>query len=341
VNLSKSALSLMAAVAAAAFPFAAPAQDKPVELRYATVAPQKSIWGTQLERYAKTLDEESGGTVRMQMFFGGQLGAENEIVKQVATGRLDAGGVGLVFASTLVPELQLLTLPMYFKDQAELDCVIDTAMTRPVTERLAAKGVQLYGWGEAGSVHFIGRKPYVAPSDVAGTKAGTFGTRQGQLFWQALGANTAPTSTTEMASGLQTGLIDLTVTVPVFYVAAGINKIAPVITRSDLYFLPTVALMNKSVWDRLSPAQQQSFRRVVQKLPPSLIRQEVREFEGRMLAVHEKGGGQVAVLTPEQREAFRRAVAPMWPRMVQEAGPEGPRFFELLEAGRRACEKKA
>jgi TRAP-type transport system periplasmic protein len=340
VNTLCRLMSMMTAVTAAAMPFAAGAQDRPVELRYATVAPQKSVWGMQLERNFKALEEESGGTVRMQPYFGGQLGAEVEIVKQVASGRLDAGGVGLMFAATLVPELQLLTLPMFFRNQAELDCVLDTALTGPVAERLATKGLRLMNWGEAGSVQMIGKKPYLTPADVAGTKAGTFGTRQGQLFWQALGANTAPTSNTEVGPGLQTGLIDLTVTVPVLYVAAGINKIAPVLTKGDFYFLPTVGLMNKAVWDRLSPAQQESFGRVQKRLPPSLIRQEVREFEGRMLAQHEKTGGQTAVLTPEQREAFRAAVAPMWPRMVQEAGPDAPAFFAQIQAARTGCEKK-
>jgi len=31
---------------------------------------------------------------------------------------------------------------------------------------------------------------------------------------------------------------------------------------------------------------------------------------------------------------------PLYPRMVQDAGPGGPRFFEQMEAGRKACDKR-
>lgn len=325
---------LLAFASACAF-----AQDKPVELRFATVSPQKSVWGQQYERIARAIEDETRGSVKLQLYFGGQLGSGNELVQQVARGRIDVAASILGFTATLVPELQVAGLPMYYRSEAEHDCVIDSALHSEVTQRLAGKGVQLLGWTDAGTGHFIGKKPYPTPAEVRGTKAATFGTRSAALFWEALGANTVPVTIPEQASAFQTGLIDLAVAVPTFYVAAGQNKVAPVLTKSNSYFTPAILFMHKPTWDALSPEQRAGVQRAFARMPAAQLRAQARDAEERMLQAHVQGGGQVLELSPAQRDAFRRIIAPQWPRMVQEAGTEGGVLFERIEAARKACEK--
>jgi TRAP-type C4-dicarboxylate transport system substrate-binding protein len=74
-------------------------EAKPVELRYAAGAPQRSVWGMQVERFAKAVEEESKGTVKIQPYLGGQLGSDVEIIQQVARGRIDMAGIPVPFAS--------------------------------------------------------------------------------------------------------------------------------------------------------------------------------------------------------------------------------------------------
>ncbi|MCW5633622.1 MAG: TRAP transporter substrate-binding protein [Rubrivivax sp.] len=329
-------LTLAALVASPALGQARPT----VELRYTASAPLKTPWIMQIERWANAIDEESRGAVRIAVFHSSQLGSEQDTVQQVARGRIDLGGFALGNAALLVPEVSLLLMPLYFKTPSEVDCVLDTAITPAVSELFAAKGVQFIGWGEAGVLDLAGKRPFVAPGDLKGLKAGTQGTRMYAHFWSGLGANPTAMNSTEVASHFQTGLIDVAATVATLYVPAGIGKVAPVLTRLDLAPLPTVTLMNKAAWDKLAPEQQQAMTRARARVPVAQNRQEIRDFEGRIRGMHEKAGGQVVQLTPEQREEWRKAVAPLWPKMVQEAGPGGPKFFEQMEAGRKACEKR-
>ena len=330
-------LSLLLALAAGT----AAAQTAPVELRYATVAPERSVWGAQITRWAADVAAEIGGAVKVQPYWSGQLGAEADIIQQVARGRIDAGATGIAFGALLAPELQLVLLPGYFRSAAEQDCVLDGGLQAHIAERLAGKGLQLIGLAEAGSIVMIGKRPFASPADLTGAKAGFYGNRMGTLMWQALGANPTQTSSTELAAGLQTGLIDVAGTVPVLYVGAGINKVAPVATRFELMYMPSIVVVNKAAWERLAPAQQEAVRRATERQPAARMRAEVRAQEQQMLQAHVQGGGQLVEPTPAQREAFRRALAPSWPRMVEEAGPEGARFFERMEAGRKACEGRS
>jgi TRAP-type C4-dicarboxylate transport system substrate-binding protein len=75
-------------------------------------------------------------------------------------------------------------------------------------------------------------------------------------------------------------------------------------------------------------------------VPVAQRRAEVREFQQRMLDQHVASGGQLALATPAQREAFRKVLAAAWPQMAREAGPDGPAFFEAMEAARKTCEEK-
>lgn len=312
---------------------------KPVELRYAAGAPERSVWGMQVQRFVKAVEEESGGSVKIQPFLGGQLGNDMELLQQVARGRIDMAGVPAPMAAVLVPELQLLALPIYYRTAAELDCVLDGGLAADVEQRMAARGLRVISWGESGTLDFIGKRAYTTPADLAGVKSGSSGTRMGTLMWEAFKANPTPSPPTETASAFQTGLIDVTATVPVFYVAAGINKVAPVMTRVDLFHVPSFNLMNKAAWDKLSPDQQAAIERARRRTGVAQQRREVREFQAQMREAHVRGGGQLVELTQAQRDAFRSVLEPVWPRMVAEAGPQAAAFMSVMDAGRKACAK--
>jgi TRAP-type C4-dicarboxylate transport system substrate-binding protein len=312
-------------------------EAKPVELRYAAGAPQRSVWGMQVERFAKAVDEESKGTVKIVPFLGGQLGSDVEIIQQVARGRIDMAGVPVPFAALLVPELQLTALPTYFRNAEELDCVMDGGLMAEIENRIGGKGLKVISWGESGALDLVGKRAFASPSDLAGTKAGTSGGRIGVIMWEALKANPVTVQPPEATAAFQTGLIDVTATVAVFYVASGMNKVAPVLTRTDLFFIPSFNLMNRAAWERLSPEQQAAIERARRRTGVAQQRREVREFQAQMRQAHVAAGGQLVEPDAAGREAYRRAMAPAWPAMVAAAGPDGPGFFAVMDTGRKAC----
>lgn len=317
----------------------APAQEaKPLTvLRYANAAPQASVWGMQTERWGRAVEEASEGTLRIDLFLGGQLGADADLVQQVARGRLDVAGVGMGFLPLIAPEVQLLMLPFFFRSPAETDCALDRHLGAAIDARLAAKGVKLVGWGEGGTLDFAGKRAFTSPADIAGVKAGTLGTRAMQIMWQALGANPTVLTFLDIPAAFQAGLIDVAPTVPVMYVSQGLNKVAPVLSRIALFHGSWASIVHKPTWDRLTPGQRAAFARADARIPLHQTRQEVRAYQQQVIEAHLKGGGQVLEPTAPQREAFRQAIAPHYPRMVEAAGPDGPAFYALMEAARQAC----
>lgn len=330
--------ALVAAAIMAVFAGTASAQPtEPVVLRYSTSAPERSAYSAQFMRLAQAISEETGGSVRLDIYYGSQLANDRDAVQQVARGRIDMTGANITNWSALVPELQLLMLPMYFRSAAEMDCTLDGSLAQEVARRLQARGVRMLRWGDGSTMEMFGKKAYTSPADLAGLKGGAYGSRLGVLMWQALDARPTPVSTAEVATALQTGLIDVTVTVPIYYVALGLNKIAPVMTRLDLYFSSSVNAISQAAWERLTPPQRDGITRALARVPVAQIRSETRAAQQRAFDQHVASGGQLVVATPEQRAAFRKVFEPVWPQVARESGPDGPAFFEALQAARKAC----
>ncbi|WP_158219953.1 TRAP transporter substrate-binding protein [Ideonella sp. A 288] len=337
------AAALMAAVGCAMLSMSTgvAAQDKkPIELRYSSGAPPKgNPWVTQIERFAKHVEEESKGELKIQPFLNSALGSEQDTVQQVARGRIDMGGYASGAAALVVPEVALLVMPFYFRNVAEFDCVLDNHMTKPVAELYDKKGVKFLGWTEVGSIELFGKKPFLAPKDLNGAKAAIYANKTQSLFFSSLGASPTPLGLPEWIPAFQTGMADVVMTPITFALPSGLTKVAPVATRLGVYDSPALTLMNKATFDKLPKHLQDALVKAGERTPSSQYRAEVRGFEGVLYGMHEKAGGQIVVATQEQRDAWRKQLEPVYPKIVKETGGTSEAFFATMEAGRKACAK--
>lgn len=332
--------SLAAALSLGVMPSLSQAQPKPLELRYSSGAPPKgNPWATQIERYVKEVDEESKGGIKISAFLANQLGSEQDTIQQVARGRIDMGGYSSGSAALIVPEISLLVMPFYFKNAAELDCVLDNHMTPLVKDLFAKKGIQFLNWTEVGTIDMIGKKPYLSPKDLQGAKAISYANKTQAMFFAAHGANANPLGLPEWIPAIQTGLGELVMTPITLALPSGLTKVAPVITRLALYDSPGLTLINKSVFDKLSNDQKDALERAAARHPAAVMRSEVRNFETVLFGMHEKAGGQAPTITQAQREEWRKATESIYPQIVKEVGGSAESFFATMEAGRRACAK--
>jgi TRAP-type transport system periplasmic protein len=329
--------TLFAALAASTASFAQKAPT--TTLRYTTGAPAKTPWVTQLERFAKDVDEESKGDIKIDPFIAAQLGNEQDTIQQVARGRIDMGGFSTGAVALVLPELAVLNIPFLFTSLAEQDCIIDTHMTKPITEGLTKKGIKFLGWTEVGTADVIGKKPFKTPSEVNGLKAISASNKVSAMTWSTLGANPNPIGITEQASAFQSGLADVQSTVVTFYLPSGLNKVAPVLTRVELSDAPGIIVINQAVWDKLSAEQKTALQKGTDRRSADLLRKEIRGFEETLRGMHVKGGGTIVEVTPAEREQWRAKLQPVWPAMVKEVGAEGEALLKTIEAGRASCKK--
>ena len=311
---------------------------QPVELKFASSAPPTSPWAKQIDRTAAQVAEATGGAIKINPFYGSQLGSENDAIAQISRGRIEMGSFTANSVALQVPELALLQLPFFFKNQAQRDCTLDNHLEKHAVEALARKNLVFISWGEVGSVHLPGKKPYVTPADVKGIKVGVVANKMTADFWRAMGANPIPTNVAEATSSSQTGLIDTYPTPYAFYVPSGLNKVLPVMTKLPLWESAGVTLMNKGVYDKLPADLRTKFDTGLRKTPVSTLRAEIRGVDTALTGVHTQAGGTVVQATPEQLAEWAKGLEPLWASIAKDVGPDGPKFLALMEAGKKACE---
>ena len=332
---------LMCAVSLLASIGASQAQEKkPVELRYTSGAPPKgNPWAMQAERFAKDVDEESKGEIKVQVFLASQLGNEQDTVQQVARGRIDIGGFSTGSVALVVPEMALLSVPGYFASVQQQDCVLDNHLVPIVTELFEQKGVKFLGWVEIGTIDLFGTKPFAAPKDLNGVKAAAYASKSQMVTYASLGATAIPLGLPEWIPAFQTGMASVVMTPITFAFPSGLTKVAPVATRWGMIDTPGFSLMNKASFDKLSKPNQEALLRARDRVGSPQFRSEIRNFEGTLYGMFEKAGGQVVNLSAEQRDVWLKTLAPNQQRIVDETGGRAKEVFAAMEAGRKACAK--
>ena len=308
------------------------------ELKFASSAPPTSPWAKQIDRTVAEVAAETSNAVKITPFFASQLGSENDAIAQISRGRIEMGSFTTNSVALQVPELALVQLPMFFAGRAQRDCVLDNHLQKYATEALAKKGLVFLNWGEVGSVHLPGKKPYLTPADVKGIKVGVVANKMTADFWRAMGANPIPTSVAEATSSSQTGLIDTYPTPFAFYVPSGLNKVLTTMTKLPLWESSGITLINKGVYDKMPADVRAAFDRGIKKTPVATLRAEIRGVDTALTAVHKQGGGTVVEATPEQLAEWAKGLDPVWAGIAKDIGADGEKFLALMTTGKKACE---
>src|SRR5436305_1604458 len=94
------------------------AQADPQVLRMAAIAPDGTSWARDLKAYARSLETESHGELRMKWYLGGIAGDELTSVERVRKKQLD-GVAGAIFCQSLAPSLRATNVPGLFSSRDE------------------------------------------------------------------------------------------------------------------------------------------------------------------------------------------------------------------------------
>ena len=175
----KDFLRRAAAGAAAAGAMAMPAIGRPGRaFAQATVTlklghPDTNLHPTQTiaTRFAELVAVKTGGAVKIQVFSGGQLGSEVNIVSGMQTGIVDMAFHTTGFLESFFPRIQVLDLPFLFRDARIAETLLDGPIGQGLLADMPAKDIYGFVWGHYGWRETeTANQPVREPSDLKGVK---------------------------------------------------------------------------------------------------------------------------------------------------------------------------
>lgn len=183
-------------------------RDETTIFTYAHEQPAGSLRSQSMEYFAKELEDRSDGRIHVELYFGGVLGNERELMDLVATGALQ-GTRGAFFADAN-PKFNLLTLPFLVGSWDEAIRLVNSEFMQEVNRAARDRGwhVPATGISQGFRVHTNSRHPITHPRDFQGLKMRV---PPQQVFVRtalAFGANPQEIPAVETYQALQTKVVD-------------------------------------------------------------------------------------------------------------------------------------
>jgi TRAP-type C4-dicarboxylate transport system substrate-binding protein len=108
-----------------------------------------------VENMGKKLEAATGGRYKLQMFPGGVLGSEKEVVEQTQIGAIQIARISLGILGPVVPDVNVFNMPFVFRDEAHMRAVIDGPVGKEILDKITRPWV---GWTAAHAVSIPRRK---------------------------------------------------------------------------------------------------------------------------------------------------------------------------------------
>jgi TRAP-type transport system periplasmic protein len=301
-----------AAAAVAAWPAPPAEAQAPILVRMATLVPDGSSWHLILKEAADQWKKVSGGLVTVRLFPGGVAGDDPDVVRKMRLGTLNAGVLTSVGVAEIDKSVYAMGIPLMYDSYDEVYWVHEKM--RPKLEAsLEAKGFVALNWADGGWVHFFTQKPVAVPDDLRKLKLFTWaGDAEAVEVWRSAGFDPVPLPSTEIATALQTGLVQALGAPPQVAVISQFFTHAPYMTDLRWQLLQGATIITKSTWEKIPAALRPALLKVSQDAGLRL-QKEIRESEARDIEAMKKRGLTVVPVSAAQRAQWQKLTESLYP----------------------------
>jgi tripartite ATP-independent transporter DctP family solute receptor len=250
--------SIHVLAACVAFAMASPAAAQ--EMTMGNVNPPRQGTSLAAQQFIDKVAELSGGKIKIAHHHSGALGGEREVAQQIQLGAVDFGPITTAPLSTLIPEMSAFQLPYIFRDYDHVFKALDGSdtITKYYEGVLDKKGLKLIGFIAAGYRGIYGHAPINSIADVKGKKVRVQEDRILVATFKALGMISTPIAFPEVATALQTKVID--------FAEGGVNTfyhnkfydIVKYVADVRHTHQAVALIMSKASWAKLDPAGQKA-----------------------------------------------------------------------------------
>jgi TRAP-type C4-dicarboxylate transport system substrate-binding protein len=214
---SRAFLVLAAALCVLAIPVGLPAAgaDGSWEIRMATIAPKSSKPMRILRAWDMSMQEKTGGRLKLKIYPGGIQGDERDVIRKIKAKQVDSTTLTSVGLGQIVRSASVLQVPGLFKSYKELSAV-RSAMDADWRKQFDDAGYQLLGWFDVGFGRVFSNTPVEKPSDFKKTRPWVW--RDDPVYPELMkitGANGIALGLPEVFPALQTKMVDTIVTTPI------------------------------------------------------------------------------------------------------------------------------
>jgi TRAP-type C4-dicarboxylate transport system substrate-binding protein len=186
-----------------------PLQAAPKYLfKIASLAPAGSVWVEQFEKFAKEVENKTGGEVGFRVYPGGVMGDDQAMFRKMRVGQLHGGGFTMTGIATIVPDFRVMAVPSLFQSYEEVDYV-KNGLLPTFKARFREKDLEIISLTEVGFIYAMSTQPINTLEKLQQSKNWSpSGDPISEAYLKALGITPVQLSIPDVLSSLQSGLIE-------------------------------------------------------------------------------------------------------------------------------------
>ncbi|MBP3709442.1 MAG: TRAP transporter substrate-binding protein DctP [Treponema sp.] len=311
-----------------------------INLKIATVAPNRSAWDVQERLLAQDCAKGSNGRIQMQFMNTTAMGGETGVIQKLNSVRpgQKAPIDGAIFTSlgvaTLAPDAHVLTMavPFMFRNQEEVDLVLKTFAPR-FEKAISDKGYVLLGWFNVGWAYFFTKKPVHTPEDLKTQKLSVslMGLPQLTDAFKAAGFLTIDIPSDKLLQSMKTpGGAEGFYSIPMYAYAGQFYKSLEYILDAPICPVMAAFVISERTWKEIADADKKVIRDAVSKTEAEFINVQ-RTSDKEYLERCVEGGCKLVTLTTAERKMMEETLNKDGAAMIK-TGLLDEKFFADINA---------
>lgn len=329
---------------AAAVGWAALTAAQAQEWKFAVEEGPGDVQTVYANEFKRLVEQRTGGKVKVTIYTYGQLGNENDLTALTAAGAIQFSNASPGHLGTLVPEVQVLSLPFLLPESPDAKAKLlsgSKALYELLAKDFAAKGLKLFTVYPEGEMVWTTKKPVHKPEDLGDVKFRVMTSPILIEQFKLYGANPVALPWGEVYGGLQMNIIQAQVNPPFFIESAKFHEVTDhLIFLRDVEYTTTV-VANADFWQGLPADQKKMLAQVRDELQTFIIAKEREQNAGAVERMRKANPKLKLVrLSDAERAVFRKRAEPLGDKLVKMVGGRTGEILKQLQADVRAVQKQ-
>ncbi|MCI5573705.1 MAG: TRAP transporter substrate-binding protein [Faecalibacterium prausnitzii] len=290
-------------------------------LRYAENQPEDYPTTQAALAFAQLVEQQTGGRVKVVVYSGGELGAEQSVIQQMQFGGIDFARVSLSPLAGYIPELSILQLPYLYKDADQMWRVLDGSIGDEFLGMLDQMDLVGLSWFDAGVRSFYTREKVTTLEQLQKLTIRVQESDVMSGMIKDLGAKPVQLAYSQVYAALHNGQIDGAENNWPSYQTMGHYEVAPYFLQDEHTRVPEIQLASIAAMEKLEKLDP-AFPEILRDCARQSARTERKLWAKRETDSEQelrRWGVEVTVPSKEEKKKFRAAVQPLYDRFEQQA----------------------
>ena len=281
-----------------------------VIVKLATLAPEGTDWHGMLIEMGQEWKKESKGAVQLKIYPSGVIGDERDMVRKMRIGQIHAAGITTEGLTEIVPDFSAFFVPLAFQSLEDVQNVTD-ALLPDLEKQIESKGFKLLYLSDLGWAYWFSTTELRTPNHLKNKKIFTWaGDFKWEQTWKKAGYSPVSLASTDILSGLQTGLIDAMPTMPIYALAQQSFGIVNHMLDLKWGVLMAGIIIDLKTWNRIPEKYHEELIAITQKIQTD-YKSSNQEAENNAITAMKQYGLKVHSITEEEKKMWQEQVNKM------------------------------